>query len=135
LIPLFGAIGAVVAVVSIRKLAASESTATLLLYQSVFVGLLAGLPLFWFWITPNIADFIFLIAIGLIAALAQWFEVSALRLGEASVVFTIKYTDLLFAIMLGFVVFGEFPDRSTILGAFVIIGSAIYLFRREIRSG
>ena len=127
--------GAAVAVVSVRKLAATESTATLLLYQSVFVGLLAGVPLFWLWVTPDIADFTFLIAMGLIAALAQWVGIISLRLGEASVISTIKYTELLFAAMLGLIVFGELPEKSTLLGACVIIGSAIYLFRREIRSG
>jgi drug/metabolite transporter (DMT)-like permease len=51
LIPIFSALGAGVAVISVRKLSQTESTATLLIYQSVFVGALAGVPLFWLWIT------------------------------------------------------------------------------------
>jgi len=133
-IPLFGALGAAVAVVSVRKLTRTESTTTLLLYQSVFVGLLAGLPLFWFWVTPNPGDLIFLLAMGVVAAAGQWIGIAALRLGEASVISTIKYTDLLFVAVLGFALFGEFPEKSTILGAAIIILSALYLFQRENRA-
>jgi len=133
-IPLVGAMGAAFAVVSVRKLTSTESTATLILYQSVFVGALAGIPLLWLWKTPDLADFIFLVTMGLFAALAQWIGIMSLRLGEASVVSTIKYTDLLFVAVLGFFVFGEIPERTTMLGACVIIVSAVYLFRRELLS-
>ncbi len=133
-IPLVGALGAAVAVVCVRKLTQTESTATLLLYQSVFVGLMAGVPLFWFWATPNLADLGFLIAMGCIAALAQWLGIMSLRHGEANVVSTIKYSDLLFAAVLGFMVFGEIPAQSTILGGLVITGSALYLLHREKRA-
>lgn len=46
LIPIIGALGAAVAVISVRRLSQSESTATLLVYQAIFVGVLAGIPLF-----------------------------------------------------------------------------------------
>ena len=134
LIPLIGALGAAVAVVAVRKLTRTESTTTLLLYQSVFVGLLAGLPLFWLWVTPDFGDLIFLLSMGVVAAAGQWIGIAALRLGEASVVSTIKYTDLLFAAVLGFMLFGEVPEKSTILGATLIVGSALYLYQRENRS-
>ncbi len=134
LIPLGGAMGAAVAVTSVRKLSSTESTATLLLYQSVFVGVLAGVPLFWLWETPSFTDFLFLITLGVIAAVAQWVGIYALRLAEASVVSTIKYSELLFASLLGYFVFSELPDKSTVLGAAVIVCSALYLYQREIRS-
>lgn len=47
LIPLAGAVGAAFAVISVRRLSQTESTATLLFYQATFVGLLAGIPLIW----------------------------------------------------------------------------------------
>ena len=134
LIPLTGALGAAVAVVAVRKLTRTESTTTLLLYQSVFVGLLAGIPLLWLWITPDIKGLILLFSMGLLAAAGQWIGIAALRHGEASVVSMIKYTDLLFVAVLGFVLFGEVPEKSTILGASIIVLSTIYLFKLENRS-
>jgi drug/metabolite transporter (DMT)-like permease len=49
LIPLLSALGAAVAITTVRKLSQTESTATMLVYQAVFVGALAGVPLFWLW--------------------------------------------------------------------------------------
>ena len=73
-------------VISVRKLSQTESTQTLLVYQSLFVGVLAGAPLFWFWETPDLSGTLFLLAMGILATIGQWVGVKALRLGEASVV-------------------------------------------------
>jgi len=86
LIPILGALGAAVAITSVRRLSQTESTATLLVYQSVFVGVLAAIPLFWFWKTPDLDGLLLLVSIGVLATIGQWCGVKALRLGEASVI-------------------------------------------------
>lgn len=131
LIPIMGAIGASVAIISVRKLSQTESTATLLIYQALFVGALAGIPLMWLWTTPNLIGTMFLLGMGMVAALANWAGVKALRLGEASVVGSIQYTQLIYAAIFGLFLFNEIPDRYTIVGAAFIIGSSIYILRRE----
>lgn len=132
LIPIIGAFGAALAVICVRKLSQSDSTATLLAYQSVAVGVLSGVPLFWLWVTPNLSQLALLVGIGLLATIAQWVGVKALRMGEASVVGNIEYTKLIYAAVLGYLAFSEVPDAYTITGAAIIIGSSIYLFRREV---
>jgi len=131
LIPIVGALGAGVAVISVRKLSQTESTATLLFYQALFVGVLAGLPLFWLWITPDLNGTLFLLAMGGLATAGQWVGVKALRLGEASVIGNIQYLQLIYSTILGYFVFSEVPDIYTICGAAIIVGSAIYIFHRE----
>jgi len=59
LIVLFAAFGASIAVICVRRLTQVDSTATLLSYQAIFVGVLAGIPMLWFWITPSLSDFLF----------------------------------------------------------------------------
>lgn len=131
LIPLVGALGAAFAVMSVRKLSQTESTATLLVYQALFVGLLAGIPLFWLWVTPDLTGLIFLLAMGVLATIGQWVGVRALRLGEASVIGNIQYTQLIYAAILGYALFGEIPDLDTLAGAAIIIASALYIIHRE----
>jgi len=131
LIPIVGALGAAIAVISVRKLSQTDSTATLLVYQAVFVGVLAGTPLFWLWVTPDITGLLFLLAMGIVSAAGQWLGVKALRLGEASVIGNIQYVQLIYAAILGFFIFGEVPDRYTLIGAAIIVGSSIYLLHRE----
>jgi len=134
LIPLAAACGAAVAISSVRRLSQTESTATLLVYQSVFVGLLAALPLWWLWKTPDLFGLFFLLLMGVVAAVGQWLGVRALRLGEASVVGNAQYMQLVYAAILGFVLFAEVPDRYTIVGAAIIVASALYLLHRESRA-
>lgn len=130
-IPLAGATGAAFAVTSVRRLSQTESTATLLFYQATVVGLLAGIPLMWFWVTPDLFGFFYLLAMGVIATMGQWVGVKALRLGEASVIGNIQYTQLVYAAIFGYVFFSEFPDTNTLFGAAIIIGSALYMMHRE----
>lgn len=134
LVPILGALGASIAVISVRKLSQTESTATLLVYQALFVGALAGVPLFWLWVTPDLAGTLFLLAMGILATVANWMGVKALRLGEASVVGNIQYMQLIYAAILGFYLFDEVPDIYTIVGAAFIIGSSIYILHREAMS-
>lgn len=131
LIPTIAALGASVAIISVRKLSQTESTATLLVYQALFVGILAGIPLFWLWVTPDLPSLLFLMAMGVLAAGGQWTGVIALRLGEASVIGSIQYVQLIYAAILGFILFCEVPDRYTLLGAAIIISASLYLMYRE----
>lgn len=131
LLPILGAFGAAAAIVSVRKLSQTESTATLLLYQAVFVGALTGFPLFWLWVMPDLSGWLFLLAMGVLATIGQWVGVKALCLGEASVVSNIEYVKLIYATVLGFLVFSEIPDQYAIVGAAIIIGSSAYMFHRE----
>ena len=134
LIPVVGAIGAAIAVTSVRKLSQTDTTQTLLIYQSVFVGALAAIPLFWFWKTPDLTWLLILLFMGVVATVGQWIGVKALRLGEASVVGTVKYTELVFAALFGFLIFHEMPGTHTVIGASLIVGAALYTLKRESRN-
>ena len=59
------------------------------------------------------------------------FAVAAMRSGEIAVVAPFRYTALLWAIGLGFVFFGEWPDSLALLGGLVIVATGIYSFYRE----
>lgn len=123
-IPLLGGVGGAMAVISVRRLAQTESTATLLLYQSLFVGLLSGLPLVVLWVTPDLPQLLLLFGIGILATLGQWCGVQALRLAEASVVGTLDYIKLVYAELLGMLAFDERSDRQTVFGAALIVLAA-----------
>ena len=58
----------------------------------------------------------------------------AMRLGEISVVAPFRYTRLVFAMVLGILVFGERPDALTLLGSAVIVGSGVFTLIRSRRS-
>lgn len=132
-VAIMGALGAAVALTSVKHLSRTESTATLLAYQTICIGAVAAVSMIWVWKTPDLNGWMLLIGIGLLSAPAQWIGVTALRLGESSLLANIQYSKLLYAGVLGYFFFGEIPDRYTVIGACVIIASGFYIFHREAR--
>jgi S-adenosylmethionine uptake transporter len=59
--------------------------------------------------------------------------VSAMRTGEIAVIAPFRYTSLLWALVLGLVVFAEWPDAITLIGAAIVVATGVYTFNRERR--
>jgi hypothetical protein len=72
-----------------------------------------------------------LVAMGLAATAGQSCMVRAYAAAEASLVASFDYVRLVWAGLFGYFWFGEVPDRWTLAGAMVIVGSTLYLARRE----
>lgn len=64
---------------------------------------------------------------------AYWALTAAMRIGEVSVVTPFRYTRLIFALILGVLVFGEHPDAYTLAGAALIVASGVYTLLRGAR--
>ncbi len=122
-----------IAVVVVKKLSATDSSISIVAWMSIMLTLLSLPAALWFWQTPTLIQFGWLLLIGLLGTGGHISMVGALKLTDATNVLPLDFTRLLWAVLIGFVVFGEFPDRWTWLGAFVIIGSACYLIFREAR--
>ncbi|MCA8884195.1 MAG: DMT family transporter [Rhodobacteraceae bacterium] len=69
----------------------------------------------------------------LCGVLAYYALTAAMRVGDVATVTPFRYARLIFAILIGIVVFGEIPDRWTLVGGAIIIGSGLYTFARERR--
>ena len=83
------------------------------------------------WVTPSAFDLTFLIAIGVISIGAQFSINRSLKLAPASVVVPYQYSMLLWAILFGYVGFGDVPDRFMLAGSAVIVAAGLYIFHRE----
>jgi drug/metabolite transporter (DMT)-like permease len=66
-----------------------------------------------------------------IGAGAYWAIIEATRTGDVAVVQPFRYSRLLFALVLGMIVFGERPDVTTLAGAALVLGAGLYTFARE----
>lgn len=72
-----------------------------------------------------------LIACGMLGSLSHWFLILAHRLAPASLVAPFVYTEIVWIVALGVLIFGDWPDRWTMTGAAIVIASGLYLFYRE----
>jgi drug/metabolite transporter (DMT)-like permease len=114
-----------------------RSTPDVVMASSQFVGtLLLGAAMSPFgWVTPS-ANSLFLFALaGIISVTALFCVNRSLKLAPASVVVPYQYTMIVWAVMFGFIVFGDVPQPATILGAAIIIGAGLYIFLRERKLG
>ena len=72
-----------------------------------------------------------LVAIGLLGGLGHYALIRAYERSETSLVAPFAYTEIIWATLLGFMVFGDFPDIYTFFGTVIIITSGVYILQRE----
>ena len=128
---LIGAAGAGSVMVVIRILTRTESTTTILTYQALGVGLAVAIPGIWLWVWPTPFEWILLVAMGIISYGAQMLNINAYKYGEASVMASLDYVRLIYAVFFGWLLFENLPDFWTWFGAMIIIGASVYTIHRE----
>ncbi len=115
----------------IKLLSKTETPTQIVFYMNLIMTPLSLGPAIAFWSYPTWIELGLLIAIGLIALAGHFSMARALSLAEASALMPLDYMRLPFAILIGYFAFGEFPGVWTWVGGAVIIGSALYISRRE----
>lgn len=123
-----------VVMIILRKLSSYDSPITILSYQAIFVGIVISVPAFFYWQAPTLYEWILLLLMGCISYFAQLLNINAYKWGEASLLASLDYTRLLYATILGFLIFDTWPDIYTWLGAFIIIFACLYTMHREHRA-
>jgi len=83
------------------------------------------------WVTPSWRDFMLLSLFGVLSIVALACVNRSLKLAPASVVVPYQYTMIVWAIALGYVVFGDVPDLFMLAGAAIIVAAGLYIFWRE----
>lgn len=118
-----------------RLLSRTETSIAMLFWSNIILmaGSALTVPLGWEPVTAT-AAFWFVVA-GICNGAAHFFVIEALRVSEASVMAPVRYTSLIWAALLGFVLWGEVPGLWLWVGAAVIVGSSLYMIRAERRRG
>lgn len=118
--------------ISTRRLAATDSTATMMFYSSAIGTVLSTLPLPWFWTapteTPVIAN---MVLSGAYGGAGHLLLVLAHRRAPAAVLAPFLYLQMVWAVLLGWLVFAQVPSRWTLAGTAIVVASGLYLITRE----
>ncbi|HUT50494.1 MAG TPA: DMT family transporter [Alphaproteobacteria bacterium] len=114
-----------------RMIRGTADSLNALFYTALVGAGAASLAMPFTWQTPSLAETGLLVAIGFLGGLGHWFVIMAYERAEVSAVAPFAYTELIWATAFGFVVFGEFPDGYTFLGAGIIAGAGLYVLTRE----
>lgn len=123
----------------VRRLREREHPLTVVLHFQL-IGAIAGLVSILFeWKTPIGWDWFFLFLVGVFSQLGQIYLTSALQKEKAASVAIINYTGLVYALSIGFIVFGESQSVETLMGmSLVVLGVILSVFygrrRREVEN-
>lgn len=131
LVALFASLLFAVYQIVTRIAAQGDSPSTTTLYTALVgaVALTAVGPLHWR--TPTPVDWVMFAALAAVGAAGHYVLIFALRLATASLLQPFTYTAILWATLVGYVVFDEFPDGPTLAGAAIIVASGLYAINRE----
>lgn len=133
LVAIIGTLAFALMVMTGRALRGTPDT-TLVFFQ-IMGALIAGAVLAPSgWVTPTGLDLLLLAALGIIAMLAHIFVNRAVKLADAATVAPMQYTLLPWAIILGYLFFGDLPRAVTLIGAAIIITSSFVIYLRENRA-
>ena len=120
-----------IAAIVIRILTRTDSPTTIVAHMFMWVTPASFILALFVWHTPSWETLLVLFALSLASTIGHISMTRAFHAAEASVLVPFDYTRLVFGGLIGFLAFGEIPDKWTLAGAAVIIGSALYIAHRE----
>jgi drug/metabolite transporter (DMT)-like permease len=115
----------------VRSLSATERSTTIVLWQSILMTGFTALTLPFVWVTPSGQEWLLLLVIGLVGGVAQVMLTEAFASAQVSSLGAYSYTGILWAVLLGWIFFGEAPGIATFIGSGLIVLAALYIMRRE----
>lgn len=121
-------------VIQMRRIARLESSLLQMLYGNAVFLVGSGVATVATWHPPAGIEWPLLLAVGVFGGLAQFAVFEAARAVPASVLATLEYSALLWAFLLGFVVWGDIPVPAVLSGALLIAGAGILLLVTERRA-
>jgi drug/metabolite transporter (DMT)-like permease len=122
-------------VTGMKVMTRDHTTTTLMAWSAVLGFVLVIPPALFVWRWPSWNDLLLLAAMGVLGTITQACYIKGMAQGDAAVMAPVDYTRLVFAILFGYLLFGDVPDTLTMAGAVIIIGSTLYITVRESRLG
>ncbi len=131
---IYAAVAAVAAglvMVLLRIISRKDPPSALLFYQGIGVAVILFIPAMINWKPPTATEWILLLAVGVMGYLSQLCNIYAYKFGEASLLAPLEYTRILYATLIGLIVFGDLPGINTIIGASIVVLASAYTIHRE----
>jgi drug/metabolite transporter (DMT)-like permease len=120
-------------VAGVRGMSTTESAQTLVMYQLTFLTGVYAAALPFGFIMPSGFDALVMIGSGIGNGAAQYLWTRAIHLAPTSAVVPFQYIQLVWAMLLGFTIWGDTPTLGLLIGSAIVIGSGMWLFWHETR--
>lgn len=131
LVALSGALITALVSIQIRHLGRTEAATTIVFWFTLTSLLPLGAAMVWVAAPHDGTSWALIGGVALCGALAQWALTESLRLAPVSVVLPMDYSSLVWAALLGWLIFAEWPSPTILIGAPIIAASGLIIFWRE----
>jgi drug/metabolite transporter (DMT)-like permease len=118
-------------VIQIRRMSVTESAVTIVVYFSSISALVALATIPFGWIVPSPMEAALLVATGILGGFAQVTLTESVRHADASLLAPFDYLALLWALVLGFLVFGNLPTVTMLAGSAIVVATGLFVIYRE----
>ena len=115
----------------IKILGRTESSVTITTYLILLMAPLSAIPAAMVWRTPTVEQLSVMALMGILGTFGQLLMTQALKDGDTNVVMPLDFLKMIWAVLLGFFIFGEVPGLFTWLGGAMIFSSITYIAYRE----
>jgi drug/metabolite transporter (DMT)-like permease len=122
-------------VIQTRRLTQSEATSSIVFYFSLMTALAGLVSLPFAWHTPTSFELLLLISCGLFGGIGHIFLTESYRYAPASVIAPFDYSSMLWALLLGYWLFGELPTVLVYVGACIVTAAGLFVIWRERQLG
>jgi drug/metabolite transporter (DMT)-like permease len=123
------------AILLVRKLSVTETTTSIAFYSSLTVLVLVGALFGHTFVVPGLVDLALMAASGLIGGSALLILIAAYRRSPAALVAPFQYSQMLWAVVLGALFWGDLPAAAMLLGASIVAASGLFIVYRETALG
>jgi drug/metabolite transporter (DMT)-like permease len=123
------------AILLVRKLSVTETTTSIAFYSNVTAVVLTGIAFSATFVVPGLWDLMLMAASGLLGGTALLVLIAAYRRSPAALVAPFQYSQMLWAILLGALVWSDMPEPVMLLGASIVAGSGLFILYRETALG
>jgi len=121
--------------ITTRKLAGTAPPFVTAAFTALLGAIVTSAIVPFVWVQPTAWAIVLMVSMGLIAASGHLFIVMAYERAEASLLAPLTYSEMISMVVIGYVIFGDFPDLWTLIGIVILIGSGSYISIREHRAG
>ena len=108
-----------------RKMSKHESSELMVFYAALGFLPATGIPMLFYWETPDTTSFVLMLMLGLITVFAQYAIVQSLQYARVHVIAPFEYITVIWAVLIGWFVFSEAPTITMLSGASLIIAAGL----------
>lgn len=132
---LLGAFCSAGAMIQVRRLTATEKTGAIVFYFFILASGLSLFTIFLGWRMPDAFDMFLFVVGGILGGIGQILLTQSYRFADTSIIAPFEYTTMIWALLFGWVMFGDLPTATMLTGAAIVAGTGLLIVWREHRLG